>query len=112
MLLLNLSAHLSLRVTARRSQGGRYSNGIAVFPISRTIFDVGICRKLKDAHQGLPPPGAGLVELLTNAENAQKINGLMEDIREALIDYQVCMSSCSFPPCLTFLLDFTATRYL
>ena len=31
---------------------------------------------------------------LTNTENAQKINGLVEDIREALVDYQVCTLTC------------------
>jgi hypothetical protein len=49
---------------------------------------------------------------LANTENAQMINGLVEDIREALMDYQVCMSSYSFFfTSLTLVLDFTATRY-
>lgn len=71
-----------------------------------------ITRKLDDIHRSLPESQGNIMEFLTNAENAQKINGLVGDIHEALIDYQVCMS-------ITFILlylkstpDFTATRYL
>ena len=52
-----------------------------------------IARKLGDVHQDL----ASLAEqenitgFLTSAENVQRINGLVEDIREALLDYQVCV---------------------
>ena len=30
-----------------------------------------------------------IVQFLNNAENAQKLNGLVDDIREAVVDYQV-----------------------
>jgi hypothetical protein len=33
------------------------------------------------------------VGFLTNTENAERINGLVEDIREVMMDYQVCMSN-------------------
>jgi len=36
-----------------------------------------------------------LVGFLANNENAQKISGLVEDINEAIIDYQVCEIICS-----------------
>ena len=49
---------------------------------------------------------------LINTENAQRINGLAEDIREAMMDYQVCVSNNSFQPYLMFVLDFTAARSL
>jgi len=52
-------------------------------------------RKLGNICQGLTLPAEqGMaVEFLTNAENAQMINNLVEDIHEALMDYQVCMSN-------------------
>ena len=31
------------------------------------------------------------MEFLTKAKNAQRINSLVEDIHEALVDYQVCV---------------------
>jgi hypothetical protein len=31
-----------------------------------------------------------LADFLNNPENAQRLNGLVEDIRYALMDYQVC----------------------
>ena len=34
--------------------------------------------------------------LLTNTKNTQRINGLLDDLHEAFMDYQVCTSNCSF----------------
>ena len=31
-----------------------------------------------------------IAQFLNNTENAQKLNDLVEDIREAMMDYQVC----------------------
>jgi hypothetical protein len=75
---------------------------------------MGIVRKLEDIHQDLTQlAGQGkTMGFLTNTENAQKINGLVEDIREVMMEYQVCMSNYIFLPCLMFVLDFIATRYL
>jgi hypothetical protein len=75
---------------------------------------VGISRKLEDIHQDLTQlAGQGtVVGFLTNTENAQRISGLVEDIREVMIDYQVCLLNYSFLLCLMFALDFVATRYL
>ena len=55
-----------------------------------------ISRKLEDVHRGLTLPleQEKIVEFLTNTENARRINGLVEDIHEALMDYQVCMLNC------------------
>lgn len=47
--------------------------------------------------QILPKDGK-IVEFLTNTENAKKINGLVENINEALIKYQVCMQNHLFQP--------------
>ena len=75
---------------------------------------MGITRKLEDVHRDLTLlAGQGMaVGFLTNTENADRINGLVEDIREVMMDYQVRSSSYSFLPYLTFALDFIATRYL
>jgi len=37
-----------------------------------------------------------VVKFLTNAENAQKINHLVEDVHEVLMDYQVCIQTTDF----------------
>jgi len=74
---------------------------------------MGITRKLGNICQSLTLPAEKgmVVEYLTNAENAQRINSLVEDMCEALMVYQVCMSNYSFLLCLTFMLDFIPTRY-
>jgi len=69
---------------------------------------------LQDVLQDLGPLKAqGRVEgFFTNAENAGKLSGLVEDIRDAMMEYQVCGSSYLFAPRLMFVLDLTATGYL
>jgi len=47
-----------------------------------------------------------------NIKNAEKLGGLVEDIRDAMMDYQVCISGYSFLPYLMLVLDFVAARYL
>ena len=47
-----------------------------------------------------------------NLENADKLGGLMEDIRDAMMEYQVCVPDHSFLRRLMFAPDFVATRYL
>lgn len=73
-----------------------------------------ISRKLEDIHQNLilPTEQGNIMEFLTNTKNVQRINDLVEDIHEALVDYQVCHSNVHFLLCLTFVLDFIATIYL
>ena len=46
-----------------------------------------------------------------NLENADRFSGLVEDIRDAMVEYQVCSNSASLPH-LTFASDFIAARYL
>ena len=78
---------------------------------------MGVARKLENIFQSLtlpedePEDEGKVMESLTNTENAQRINGLVEDIHEALMDYQVCKSSYSSPLCLTFMLDIFAKGY-
>ena len=50
---------------------------------------------------------------LNNVGNADKLGGLLEDIREAMMEYQVCMSLDYLAlQRLMFDSDFIATRYL
>jgi hypothetical protein len=73
-----------------------------------------IARKLKEIHQDLTQlTGQGTaMGFLDNTENAQRINGLVEDIREVMMDYQVCMLNYLFLTCLMFVIDCTTARYL
>lgn len=50
---------------------------------------------------------------ISNLGNADKLVGLWEDIREAILEYQVCMS-LGYPAlqCLTFEPDFITTKFL
>jgi len=59
---------------------------------------MGTTRKLENVCQGLTLPAeqGDVMEFLANPENAQRINSLVEDIHEALMEYQVCMVNCSF----------------
>jgi hypothetical protein len=59
---------------------------------------MGVARKLEDVRRSLTPLAeqGKAVGFLTNAENAQKINGLVEDIRDAMMDYQVWGSNFHF----------------
>ena len=75
---------------------------------------MGIVRGLEGVHQGLVllARQGGVVGFLTNTKNAQRINDLVEDIRQAMMDYQVCLSNDSFLLCLMNVLDLVATKYL
>jgi len=75
---------------------------------------MGVARKLETAHQSLALPAeqGSVMEFLTNAKNVERINSLVEDIHEALMDYQVCMLNCLFLLYLTFVLDFITARYI
>ena len=52
---------------------------------------MGIARKLERVRQALDMIAAqkDIVGFLGNADNAQKLNDLVDDIREAVMDYQV-----------------------
>ena len=74
-----------------------------------------VCRKLEEVHRELDLlAGQGKTAgFLTNAESAQRISGLVEDIRQVMMDYQVRALTCSpLSSCLTNMADFTATGYL
>ena len=72
-------------------------------------------RKLEGIHQDLTTLGEqGRIKgFLKNVGNADKLDGLLEDIRDAMIEYQVRVSSKYLMlRQLTFEPDFIATRYL
>ena len=73
-----------------------------------------IARKLEDICQSLtlPRDQGDVVGFLANPKNRQGVSGLIEDVHEALMVYQVCQPNCSRYTCLIFMLDFIATRYL
>ena len=73
-----------------------------------------IARTLEDVRQELAllAEQGKVAGFLANTPNAQKINDLMEDIRQVMMDYQVCTSGNPFLPCLMNVLDLAATRYL
>ena len=74
-----------------------------------------VSRKLEEVHQELDLlAGQGKTsEFLANAESAQRINGLVEDIRQVMMDYQVrALAHSLLSQCLTNVLDFIAARYL
>jgi len=59
---------------------------------------MGISRKLEDVRRGLAPlEEQGTVEgFFNNVVNADKLDSLVEGIRDAMMEYQVCESDYSF----------------
>ena len=78
------------------------------------VLHTEIRRKLQEVIRDLAPlEKQGKVEgFFNNSENAAQLGGLVEGIRDAMIEYQVRTSNSSSPPLLTLLPDFIATRYL
>ena len=62
-------------------------------------------RKLEDIHQDLVTLGSqGKTKgFFNNVENADKLGSLVEDVRDAMVDYQVCASNDLFFSCSCFL---------
>ena len=52
---------------------------------------MGVARKLEVVRQALDPMATqkDIAQFLNNTENAQKLNDLVDDIHEAMMDYQV-----------------------
>jgi len=76
--------------------------------VSRTVID----RKLQDVHRDLALLGEqGKVNgFFNNIKNADQLSSLVEDIRDAMMDYQVCALNAPFLPCLILLLDIITAR--
>ena len=73
-----------------------------------------VFRKLGHVLQGLKLlEDQGTVEgFFSNVENADKLAGLVEDVRDAVMDYQVCDQNNVIFPCLIPISDSIATRHL
>ena len=73
-----------------------------------------IHRKLQSVGQALILLGEqGMVKgFFNNVGNADKLNAMAEDIRDAMIDYQVCALNDPFLPCLKLLPDIDGTRHI
>ena len=76
-------------------------------------FNMGVARKLEEILQSLtlPEDQGRVFQFLTDTENAQRINELVEDIHKVVMDYQVCKLNHSSPLCLTFMPDIHTKRY-
>ena len=89
---LSRSARRSLRVTSRKDQGERFWNSKPHFPVPKAGLTWS-SRKLQDIHQSLNLLAQqGKVEgFFSNVDNADQLRGLVEDIRDAIMAYQVCI---------------------
>ena len=79
--------------TSEKEQGEEDWNGeIASTKVTDGALPIGITRSLDNIHRGLARlEGQGKVEgFFNNAENADKLSGTVEDIRDAMMEYQVC----------------------
>ena len=61
---------------------------------------MGIVRKLEDIREDLALLGEeGKIKgFFNNVENADKLSGLVEDVCDAVMDYQVCVPSSNLSP--------------
>ena len=102
-------------MTSKRQQGERNWNGeIAFSKVEGVSLPMGITRSLGDIYRDLARlEKQGKVEgFIKNVENADKLGGAVEDIRDAMVEYQVCL--LIYPPSasLTFAPDFVTARSL
>ena len=89
----SLSACLFLRVITRSKKGERdWSSRLTPSKRKGPVSHMGIGRKLQDVHQDLTLlEEQGKVKgFLKNVKNADKLSGLVEDIHDIMMDYQVC----------------------
>jgi len=107
--------HLFLKVmpTSRNGERDWNSKPTLVKVLNRTS-QTGIIRKLGNGLQELESLAKqGKVEgFFSNVENADKLGGLVEDIRDAMMEYQVCIHNCPSPALLMLAPDFVAARSL
>ena len=75
---------------------------------------MGIASKLEGVLRDLASlEEQGNVEgFFNNVVNADKLGGLNEDIRDAMMEYQVCTCDLSAPALLTFAPDLVTARHL
>ena len=103
----------------RRSQGTREVKEIGRASLhSKAKSETGVSRsdvhgKLWDVRQALALLGEqGKAKgFFNNVRNAEKLSGMVEDIRDAMIDYRVRALNDPVLSCLKLLLDIDATRH-
>ena len=81
-----------------KEQGGRDWNGEIMFSkVTGGVLPPVITRGLDNIRRGLARlEGQGkAVGFFNNAENADKLSGAVEDIRDAMIEYQACIHNLS-----------------
>ena len=78
------------------------------------ISRIGICRKLEVIRRDLALLGeqGKIGGFFNNVENADMLGGLVEDVRDAMMDYQVRGPGDLSFSSLIFLLDIVATRHI
>jgi len=68
---------------------------------------LGVCQDLATLKE------QGKIEgFVNNVRNADKLGSLVEDIRDGVMEYQVCITNYPSPPPLTFAPDLVTARYL
>jgi len=65
--------------------------------ISRAEPDIEITRRLKCVHENLLAEQGRVV---ANTESMQRVDDLVDEVREVIMDYQVCRLDNLFPLCL------------
>ena len=81
-----------------REQGERDWSGEIMFSnVTGEVLPTAITRSLDNIYRGLARlEGQGKVEgFFNNAENADKLSGAVEDIRDAMMEYQACIHNLS-----------------
>ena len=81
-----------------REQGERGWNGETTFSKAKDgVLSMGITRNLENVRQGLARlEGQGKIKgFFNNVENADKLSGTVEDIRDAMMEYQVRIRNLS-----------------
>ena len=98
MHLLNRSVHRCPKAISKSKIGERSSNGELPLPkLKGSVSQATIGRKLRGIHRELASLGEqGKTKgFFNNVENSGKLGGLVEDVRDAMVDYQVCTTTDS-----------------
>jgi predicted mannosyl-3-phosphoglycerate phosphatase (HAD superfamily) len=85
---------------SRSEKGERgWNSKPTFFKVKSRVSRTGVVRKLEDVRRDLAPlEEQGKVEgFFNNVVNADKLSGLVEDVRDAMMEYQVCIYSLSVP---------------
>ena len=83
---------------SRRKREGRYSKGNSTPSQVKDQSDVRPVRKLDDILRALTPleQRGKVTQFLNSTEDVNKLAGLVEDIHNAMMDYQVCLQSAYY----------------